>query len=169
MKSPVPYYTDAQFTALPVQERALIEASSQVGVEEVPRGSNWGPRVALYLKAAGIFSPAYWCAAFVTWCLVAVGVKRSSLPLLAGSTAAWIKWAQANGRILATPERGCLFCWNGHIGFVGDVRKVDFDTFEGNTNTGGSRNGYKVAKRSRTRVGVRSMPQGCFISLKGLS
>ncbi len=51
---------------------AVIEAAkSQIGKLEQPLGSNRGPEVDLYLKAAGL-NPAAgsfpWCAAFLYWC-----------------------------------------------------------------------------------------------------
>ena len=175
MRSPVPYFTDEKFSALPVTERALLEAKSQIGVEEVPRGSNWGPMVKVFLRAAGLAGPAPWCAAFVTWCLVIAGVQRSKLPLASASTAAWIKWAWVNHRFYTSPKRGDLFVWNdqgkGHIGFVADVypKTGKVRTIEGNTNDGGSREGFAVCERKRTIESiVHHAGTGGFISLTGV-
>lgn len=173
MKSPVTYYTDAQFEAMPVWERSLHQAASQVGVREVPKGSNWGPMVSLYLKAAGLLKPAYWCAAFVTWCIVAAGGKRSSLPKLAASTYWWMVWARNTGRNVNKPKRGYLFVWNvkgaGHIGFITSVSDSGqtFETIEGNTNSGGSREGYEVARRTRTVKEIMDRG-GFFIDITSL-
>jgi hypothetical protein len=77
MKSPVSYLTDSQFSALPLAERALHVARSQVGVKEVPSGSNWGPMVKIFLAFAGWKSPQPWCAAFIGYCIVQAGGKKS--------------------------------------------------------------------------------------------
>lgn len=153
LKSPVKYLSDEAYTRLPVWERALHQARSQVGVEEVPRGSNWGPQVSEYLKATGLNSPAYWCAAFVTWCY-----KQSKsiyiLPKNKASTYYWFVFAKQSNILFKTPERGDLFVWNndngGHIGFVMEVKGDRFRTIEGNSNTDGSRNGYEVVERWRS-------------------
>ena len=43
---------------------------SQLGVEEVPRGSNWGTDIQKYLKSVSLPYPAAWCMAFVYWCFL---------------------------------------------------------------------------------------------------
>ena len=50
---------------------ALLIAGSEVGVMEMPPGSNRGPKVDLYLASVGLKANAGsfpWCAAFVYWC-----------------------------------------------------------------------------------------------------
>lgn len=58
MKSPVKYLTDAEYTALPVQERALQFAAAQVGQREI--GKNAGPFVTRILAAVGL-GPGFPC------------------------------------------------------------------------------------------------------------
>jgi len=48
-----------------LSSKALEVAKTQLGVEESPRGSNWGFSVQVYLKSVGITFPASWCMAFV--------------------------------------------------------------------------------------------------------
>jgi len=43
----------------------LEVALLQLGVEEAPRGSNWGNDIAKYLHSVGIDFPASWCMAYV--------------------------------------------------------------------------------------------------------
>ncbi len=43
-------------------------ATLELGHEEIPRGSNWGPHVQKYLLSVGLKFPASWCMAFVYWC-----------------------------------------------------------------------------------------------------
>lgn len=174
MKSPVPFYTDDEYTAMPAFDRAVMQAASQVDVEEVPRGSNWGPRVRAYLAAVKVFGPAYWCGAFVGWCCINAGIPRIKLPSNMASTLNWIKWATSHGRLKTTPQRGMLFVWNsngaGHIGFVTRVNSNGtFETIEGNTNNDGSRNGYKVCRRTRSVLELKRHDKWGFIDLGGLS
>ena len=175
MKSPIPaQYSDAEFTALPLEERAILIASTQVGVEEVPRGSNWGPMVKLYLKAAGILSPAFWCAAFVYWCYVSAGCPRKLLWKNPASTLSMYEWAVKTGRLISHPvPRGLFVYWSpggGHTGFVPGAEPASnsFRTIEGNTNDGGSRNGYKVARRTRVESQVASHTKFGYIDMRGL-
>lgn len=54
----------------PLVERTLGIAAAEVGVMEVPPGSNRGPRVDEYLESVGLdpSDDSYpWCAAFVYW------------------------------------------------------------------------------------------------------
>ena len=51
-----------------LSQKALAVAVSQIGVEETPRGSNWGVPVKDYLIPVGINFPASWCMAFIYWC-----------------------------------------------------------------------------------------------------
>lgn len=39
----------------------LAIAKKEVDTEEVPHGSNWGPRVSQYIKSAGYDDPVFWC------------------------------------------------------------------------------------------------------------
>lgn len=151
---------------LPLSERYLHVARSQDKVREFPENSNWGPMVKLYLKVAGIFSPAYWCAAFQTWCLIEAGADRKKLPKLAASTYYWYVWAVENKRLTKAPKRGYLSVQNkasgGHIWAClsdGDPHR----SLEGNTNPGGSSNGYGVFERKRSIASMKQYPRWGFI------
>lgn len=161
----------AQWASLPLPERFLYVARSQVGVREVT--ANWSPVIKLYLKVAGVFFPAPWCAAFLTWCLLEAGADRKKLPKFPASTYYWWSWAKANGRLLNAPSRGRLIVVNGAKGgHIGVVRAVDgalVETIEGNTDDKGSREGIKVADRTRMwRRYLDQYPRHGFISLEGL-
>lgn len=131
-------------TAPDFRLQALAVAQQELGVQEVPLGSNTGPRVSQYLKAAGITFPAPWCAAFVTWCYDRVG-KKVTFPGPA-LVQDWDNWAAKNGEIVTRPFQGDLvtFDWNNdhwfdHIGIVEKVLAVRpfnvfwFRTVEGNS------------------------------------
>ena len=145
------------------REAALLAAAGEhaKNVEERPRGSNAGPRVEEYLRSTGLGKGFPWCAAFVTWCYRHVDGLPSGF---AGSAAVrvWASWAERTNRDRKDPARGRLFyqldpkTGLGHIGFVAGLLPGGFfRTIEGNTNEGGSREGYKVARRVRHRSKVR--------------
>lgn len=125
---------------------AVLE--SQVGVMEIPAGSNYGGRVTEYLNSAGINFPSPWCAAFVHW-----GCLQIGLPGYGAWTPSWYK-PQLEISVPRRDAWGLVYYQRlqrfGHI-FV--VTKV-FDngmieTIEGNTNTDGSREGTGVFRRFR--------------------
>lgn len=166
----VPWLNPEQEESLPKEIFALHIAATQKGVKEV--GNNWGPTVKLYLKAAGVFSPAPWCAAFVTWCLKTAGYTNK-FPKYPASTLWWVNFAKEN-KIFKTskPQRGDLFVWNikgqGHIGFIAEVQGQYLRTIEGNTNDEGSREGYEVCERTRTINSIIGKTNGGFIRLGDL-
>lgn len=125
-------------------------AIKEIGVEEVPRGSNWGDGVKKYLNSVGINFPASWCMAFVYYCCTQAGVKH--LVKTGGVLAQWNKVAAAYKS--QTPSVGCIFIMDygkglGHTGFVERIEGDTLHTIEGNTNDSGSREGYEVCRRQR--------------------
>ena len=158
-------------------ERTLHVAASQVGVREV--GENWGMKVKMFLASAGILSPAAWCAAFLTWCLLQAGADRKKLPRFAASTYYWYQWAAVNDLIVNRAVRGCFGVQNGakggHIWCItkdserqvvhGNEVVHVFETIEGNTNEGGSREGVGVFRRKRTEESMKAYPRFAFIAI----
>jgi len=152
--------------------QTLIKASQEVGVMEVPPGSNRGPRVDQYLRSVGL-NPGdasfAWCAAFVYFCFdqacMGLGTKN---PVI--KTAGVVEhWDLAGDRgihrlsgdeCIAEPslvEPGMIFIittsgGHGHTGLVEEVRGMALQTIEGNTNEGGSREGLGVFRRTSRRV-----------------
>lgn len=143
-------------------------AEDQLEKEVQEHEDNWGPMIERYLHAADINVPAAWCAAFVNWCAEeAYGLVNKTSPLEQVENQALVQsyfdWAVDTGRIVQEPEDvglGHLFLLffpskdrYAHIGFVRDpdpmMDRTEFSTVEGNTNEGGSREGYKVASRLR--------------------
>lgn len=130
-------------------EDSLVNVlTSQLGQTEHPIGSNWGHPVQEYLEAAGINQPAPWCAAFIEWGLQKIGRK--------GAGAYVPSWNQPSHRI-DRPSIGSLgLVWfpqmkrYGHIFCVKRVTSLrSIETIEGNSNAGGSREGYAVVSRVR--------------------
>lgn len=126
-------------------------AISQIGVEEVPKGSNWGQEVKKYLNSVGIDFPASWCMSFVYWCVEQTGVN----PLIktGGVLRQWNEIDSA--RKFKTPQAGDIFIMDfghglGHTGFVEEVQGNLIKTIEGNATTlSGSREGYEVCRKVR--------------------
>jgi peptidoglycan hydrolase-like protein with peptidoglycan-binding domain len=140
---------------------ALSWAKGEVDVEEVPCGSNWGPRVSEYI--ASVFtppSPCFWCVVFVFYCF-SREAKGRGVPnpmKQTGSCSDLYSWAKQNGYLVTSPKAGDIFLVIGgdtghyHTGFVSrDPVNGYFATVEGNSNNDGSSNGYKVAARSPGR------------------
>lgn len=174
MRSPVPYLTDAEYSALPFTERALLVAASLVGKEESPRGSNWGPFVESLLRRAGLNAPAPWCAAFVNWCVLEAGGVDKRLWTHRASTYYLWHWALGVKLDRPKPERGMVFVWNdaggGHTGLITKVKAFGLylETIEGNTNDGGSREGYAVCRRTRSVASIKNHARWAFVDIRSL-
>lgn len=133
-------------------ETVLTIANGEVGVEEVPRGSNDGERVREYLAAAGIKVPAPWCMAFVYWVLQKACV--TGVPRTAHCATMWNEAKEKRTCCINNVKRGDVFIQifpsgSGHTGFVEYVDGDTIYTIEGNTNDSGSREGYEVCRRKR--------------------
>lgn len=142
----------------------LEVAITQIGKQEEPRGSNWGPSVQKYLKSVGISFPAAWCMSFVYWCFdESYNLIEHPNPLFktGGVLAQWAHTPEANKR-LVNPEPGDIFIMDfgkglGHTGFVRaiDMNKKDIHTVEGNSNDEGSREGFEVCERIRSIQSIK--------------
>ncbi|MCS6862254.1 MAG: CHAP domain-containing protein [Abditibacteriales bacterium] len=140
-------------------QKAIDIALSQKGVRE--EGENAGKKVEEFLRSVGL-GPGYpWCAAFVYWCTqkAADALKVSNPFIRTAGCAVIASWAREHDILEDTPEAGDVFLhWStvagvfraSHTGFVTKVRGAQFDTIEGNTNAGGSREGIGVFARKRT-------------------
>jgi len=146
--------------------RRIVElAAAEVGVREVPRNSNRGPRVEEYQRATWLDGTGWpWCAAFVCW-LVRELEKDFDLPFARPRTAgAWDfeRWARDEGVKLFKPRAriraGDIVVFTfSHIGLAADDEahgKVA--TIEGNTDSSGSREGGGVYRKTRATSLVRS-------------
>jgi len=136
-------------------QKVVEVALSQLGVEEKPKGTNWGPQVSEYLKSVGITFPASWCMAFVYW-VHEKAAKETGVSNMMAKTGGVLN--QFNKRkenfAITNPEPGDVFIMDygkglGHTGIVESVEGEFVHTIEGNTNDEGSREGYEVCKRKR--------------------
>ena len=132
-----------------ISQAALQAAISQVGKQEIPKGSNWGPDVKGYLDSVDIHCPASWCMAFVYWCFN----QQQPNPLFK-TGGVLMQYQQRHQNIVNTPQPGDIFIMDfghglGHTGIVESVGDQIVHTIEGNTNDDGSREGYEVCRRTR--------------------
>jgi hypothetical protein len=134
---------------------ALQIAISQVGKEEVPRGSNWGPTVQGYLNSVGINFAASWCMAFMYWCFNQASTQLGVTNPMIKTGGVLNQYTHETLSQVHTPQAGDIFIMdlgNG-LGHTGIVESIATDgtlhTIEGNTNDNGSREGYEVARRTR--------------------
>jgi lysozyme family protein len=138
-------------------------------IREQPLGSNRGPRVDEYLRAAGLdpSKGSYaWCASFIVWCFEKASRSMglaSPAPRTAGVHDMWQKAGRAGFRripyemAIGDPglvQPGHVFFidtggGHGHVGFVAGRKGSDFATIEGNTNELGGREGIGVFARTR--------------------
>ncbi|MES2459864.1 MAG: CHAP domain-containing protein [Armatimonadota bacterium] len=148
---------------LPIS-RVLALAEREIGVQEEPRGSNRGERIDQFLASCGL-PPGYaWCAAFIAF----IGLLAAELgipgfdhwPLPASASCDLVLYkARKIGILQNTPRVGDLFLVMAsandaiHVGFVTGVNKDGtISTIEGNSNPGGSREGYAVVARPIRKV-----------------
>ncbi len=150
-------------------------AERYVGVEESPRGSNCGPVVNTF-KAATTLSPRGdwpWCAAFVSFCvqsLIKESVRESiEAPPMLAAAYSFESWGKKNNALVFRPkncppyipQRGDIVIFNfSHVGIVTKGGEKSFQTIEGNTNAAGGREGYQVARKTRTLASVV-----CFVRI----
>jgi hypothetical protein len=148
-----------------LRARALTNAKREIGVKEMPPGSNDGPRVEQYQAVTGAYRAA-WCASFVAW-----SYKQAGYPLTGFNTAycpSYVQQSRQNKQLRQVLAKNVLpgdiamFDWGNdnvsdHIGFVTSRVAADgsFGTVEGNTSTGTagsqSNGGCVAARRRNTR------------------
>lgn len=135
---------------------ALKYAIAELGKQEIPLGSNWGPHVKKYLKSVGIDFPAAWCAAFVYWCFdqaaIEIGVANP-LPRNGGVLNMWRKIPE-KFKVYKDPRPGDIFFMDfgkglGHMGVVEKTDPTFMYNVEGNSNDSGSREGIEVTRKQR--------------------
>jgi hypothetical protein len=134
----------------------MADARRKLVVREVPRGSNRSPEIDAMNRYANAPLGSPWCCSFVVTCLAGTD---NELPVTA-SCQHLADAAIKKGLVVPQSEarRGDIFLlWYpslgryAHTGFVdsGNMNGV-IDTIEGNTNDGGSRDGWGVFERDRT-------------------
>ncbi len=171
--------SNASTTKLSPLGKSIIKfAQGEVGVKEV--GNNSGKRVNEYLDTVGLKnSKAPWCMAFVMWCYMKaaqeLGIKvvwerpRSLVLQKSGHVQGYRNWARSKGYLitshrLAIPSSFFVMTFSGASGHTGviiknNTSKKTFTTIEGNTNSGGAREGDGVYIKERTYNSISSIIQ----------
>jgi len=129
---------------------------SQIGVREAT-GHNDGKDVEKYLRSVGLGKGYAWCAAFVRWCYDSANIY-TSINGAAASAHNPKNLVLFHHKMIKVPQAGDAFTlWYpklnriGHTGFY--HRKVNntvYESYEGNTNEAGSREGDGVYKKYRS-------------------
>lgn len=143
-----------------LQQKALEIAVTQIGVEEAAGHKNTGKDVEKYLASVGL-GPGYsWCMAFVYWCHQQACEAMGTKILMFKTGGVLEQWRQRKDKYRAlTPQPGDVFIMDfgkgtGHTGIVEKVEDDVIHTIEGNTNDDGSREGYEVCRRTRSRAKI---------------
>jgi hypothetical protein len=167
--------------SLPLRQKLIALAIAEVGVREVPRNSNCGPRVLQYQRATNLTGTGWpWCAAFVCWCIREWGrdpAVLDALKLTPDTFAVWRprtaaaygfhEWAERRGLTIfdenenpgaATLHTGDIITFDAsHIGLLQDDTAKTIHTIEGNTDEAGTREGGGVYAKTRPRSQLRKV------------
>ncbi|MEA2951071.1 MAG: hypothetical protein QOJ96_591 [Alphaproteobacteria bacterium] len=164
-------FNTAAFSATASMRELVIDiAASQIGVVEKPHGSNRGPEVDVYIRTTGL-NPADgsfpWCVCFLYWVFdqaAKIKGKENPLPKTAGVIALWNLGRHTEADVVRKSEAtaqtvkpGMIFHLDlgggkGHAGLVIEVRGDHVITIEGNTNPGGSSDGFGVFRRDARSI-----------------
>lgn len=148
----------------PIAVKAANDALANVGVRE--EGRNDGKYIQVYQKSVGLNPGDPWCAAFVYYRLRQAAIElKMQLPAhvpKSGWTPDWEKWGKSRGMWVdakwkpSAIERGDLALFYmpkmgriAHIGIVLGLWDDGAVTVEGNTNSGGDRDGDGVYRKLR--------------------
>jgi hypothetical protein len=126
-------------TAIAVRIKTL--EISQLGVTEVPLGSNRGPQVTIYQRATGAYGLA-WCVSFQQWSFLTGGYGTFAF----GTASVYyaVDWAQPRGLLRARPKVGAIVAFidydhaghripgTGHMGYVVKTTASGFVYIAGN-------------------------------------
>ncbi len=137
-------------------EKSLEIIKSELGKEEIPRGSNWGPHVQKYLARVGIGFPAAWCMALMYWAFDEAAKSMGVVNPMYRTGGVILQWNKSYfkyGKL--SPKPGDLFIMDygkgkGHTGIVEKVEGIWIYTIEGNSNDEGSREGFEVCRLRRS-------------------
>lgn len=113
--------------------REVRIARAELGVHEIPDGSNDSPRIRVYQAVTGAFR-APWCASFVQWVFLSAGV--GTIADRSAGVFYIVDWARKNAILFARPRVGDAVAFLrslGHIGIVERLDKSGFWTIEGNS------------------------------------
>lgn len=95
----------------PLRERALEHAIARLGVTEQPLGSNRGPLIDKWNRAANGLVGEPWCMSFIHGMYLELGVTLGGW----AGVGNFESWARSHGYLVGRPRRGDIGCldWNG--------------------------------------------------------
>lgn len=145
-------FTEEENNNITISQRTMSIALSQLGLEEMPRGSNWGKNVQKYLNSVGINFPASWCMAYVYWCVNEASKEMNIANPLLKTGGVLSQWNASKSLRVTNPQKGDIFIMDFgggkcHTGFVTSVANGVIQTCEGNSNDEGSREGFEVCRK----------------------
>lgn len=79
------------------RQRMVAAMLNDLGVAEVPLGSNWGPRVSVFLKEFGFGPGSPWCQAFASYHAFKAGYKKKWMATLPAYCPSWVSLARSRG------------------------------------------------------------------------
>lgn len=138
--------------------KAIEIAETQIGVMEVPAGSNRGEKVEAYLASTNTPAGSFWCAAFVFWCFKNAAEDQGIVNPVFKTAGCLTHWEKTKGEKITKAQAindpllikpGSIFIKDhgggmGHTGIVTAVSAGFIETIEGNSNPSGSSNGIGV-------------------------
>jgi hypothetical protein len=135
-------------------KKTLAIAITQLGVEEIPRGSNAGEAVEKYLKSVGLGKGYSWCMAFIYWATKEASIQLAVPNPLTKTGGVLAMYNKEKDLVVTDPQPGDIFIMDygkglGHTGIIEKIEKNIIHTIEGNTNDDGSREGYEVCRKQR--------------------
>jgi hypothetical protein len=142
-------------------KKTLEIAITQIGVEEIPRNSNSGPEVEIYLKSVGLGKGYSWCMAFVYWCTQKAALQLAVNNPLKRTAGVLDQYNSRPFLVAFVPQPGDVFIMDlgkglGHTGIVEKIVGNTLYTVEGNTNSVGGREGYKVCRKKRKMITIKA-------------
>lgn len=116
----------------PVRDSLLVIAEKEIGVIEVTE--NDAPRIRQYLGSCDFYTPAPWCACYITWVFKQLGL---SVPKWSARAAAWTELNRVTPRETMPGDVGTIYySVLGRVGHAFIIEATDADncyTIEGNT------------------------------------
>jgi hypothetical protein len=138
-------------------------ARKYVGTTEQPEGSNRGPLIDEWNRQVGVPVGSFWCASFVSEVAKQWSHEVGDyFPLpLSASCDHWLSSAKQHNLLSDTPGRASIGLVINpknssdatHIFIVEGFKDGVWSSIEGNSNSGGSRNGTSVARRANCMAG----------------
>lgn len=122
MSAPVRYLADWLPADTPALNAAIVRrALTDVGLLEMPPGSNRSPRIDEYNRAVGSPVGSYWCASALSAWFRESGARTP--PTSAASCDAWLSWATHHGYLSSRPVEGAAVLYGvpgdaSHCGVV---------------------------------------------------